>query len=405
MHRAQAFIAATPVCRRSHCRPPRRRPRIRAAHGNPGGVAVLASATLFGLLSRRVPQLPSSARGEPVAFLLGALLRTLAPRSAQLASDAVLAGAPAGVALLLLRGARVGEGGGALGAAFAVGAAGSVVGAATGAVCVARAGLATPGACAALAAVFAATYVGGSLNFVAVAAAARLAQVAPGALAAAVAADVALMAAYFAVLFVLAARVNPSAAGSVGTAGIGVSCVSGSVAIARGAQSAVARNVGAVLLACALYGASRAVCGALKLGGGADVVIVSVLAMCARRVVGVRADTAADVAVTLFFAALGAGVSVADIGMGGGGVFVLCFITLVVHALFMSLAWRMGGIPGRECLVASNANVGGPTTAAAFAAAQGWTALVAPAAFVGAVGYAIATPIALLLLYVLQRTL
>ena len=38
-------------------------------------------------------------------------------------------------------------------------------------------------------------------------------------------------------------------------------------------------------------------------------------------------------------------------------------------------------------MVASNANVGGPTTSAAMAIAKGWTALVGPALLVGTLGY------------------
>ena len=43
-------------------------------------------------------------------------------------------------------------------------------------------------------------------------------------------------------------------------------------------------------------------------------------------------------------------------------------------------------------LVASNANVGGVGTAIAMAGAMGWRRLVPPAALVGALGYALATP-------------
>ena len=48
-------------------------------------------------------------------------------------------------------------------------------------------------------------------------------------------------------------------------------------------------------------------------------------------------------------------------------------------------------------LVASNANIGGPATASALATGNGWPSLVAPALLVGNAGYAIATPLAVLL--------
>ena len=42
-----------------------------------------------------------------------------------------------------------------------------------------------------------------------------------------------------------------------------------------------------------------------------------------------------------------------------------------------------------EICIASNANIGGPTTAAALAIAKGWQAMVVPALLVGTLGYVI----------------
>ena len=50
-------------------------------------------------------------------------------------------------------------------------------------------------------------------------------------------------------------------------------------------------------------------------------------------------------------------------------------------------------IPMPLILIAANANVGGPATAAAMAGAKGWTSLVQPAVLTGALGYAIANGI------------
>ena len=56
---------------------------------------------------------------------------------------------------------------------------------------------------------------------------------------------------------------------------------------------------------------------------------------------------------------------------------------------------RRWGIPKKEFLIASNAAVGGPTTAGAMAASMGWKALYVPAILVGTLGYASSTLVAL----------
>ncbi|WP_226584185.1 DUF819 domain-containing protein [Halobacillus litoralis] len=53
-----------------------------------------------------------------------------------------------------------------------------------------------------------------------------------------------------------------------------------------------------------------------------------------------------------------------------------------------------------EMIVASNANVGGPTTAAAFAIAKGWTKLIVPIMLVGTLGYIIGNYIGSMMYYV-----
>ena len=50
-----------------------------------------------------------------------------------------------------------------------------------------------------------------------------------------------------------------------------------------------------------------------------------------------------------------------------------------------------------QLLVASNANIGGPATASALATGNGWPSLVAPGLIVGNLGYAVATPLAIVL--------
>ncbi|MCC2248472.1 DUF819 family protein [Virgibacillus sp. AGTR] len=54
-----------------------------------------------------------------------------------------------------------------------------------------------------------------------------------------------------------------------------------------------------------------------------------------------------------------------------------------------------------EMIVASNANIGGPTTAAAFAIAKGWTKLIVPIMLVGTLGYVIGNYLGSMVYYLL----
>ena len=66
-------------------------------------------------------------------------------------------------------------------------------------------------------------------------------------------------------------------------------------------------------------------------------------------------------------------------------------VQLAVHFCVLGAAKALFGLPIRELAVASNAAVGGPTTAAAMATAKGWDDLVLPALLVGILGYATGT--------------
>ena len=68
---------------------------------------------------------------------------------------------------------------------------------------------------------------------------------------------------------------------------------------------------------------------------------------------------------------------------------VLCFIMVVVNMVFCFGAAKIFKASLEDAIIASNANIGGPTTAAGMAISQGWAALVGPAMLVGVLGYVI----------------
>ena len=68
---------------------------------------------------------------------------------------------------------------------------------------------------------------------------------------------------------------------------------------------------------------------------------------------------------------------------------VLCFIMVVVNMVFCFVGAKLCKASLEDAIIASNANIGGPTTAAGMAISQGWTGLVGPAMLVGVLGYVI----------------
>ncbi len=68
---------------------------------------------------------------------------------------------------------------------------------------------------------------------------------------------------------------------------------------------------------------------------------------------------------------------------------VLTTIMVVTNMLFCFIGAKLLKFNLEDAIIASNANIGGPTTAAGMAISQGWTALVGPAMLIGTLGYVV----------------
>ena len=66
---------------------------------------------------------------------------------------------------------------------------------------------------------------------------------------------------------------------------------------------------------------------------------------------------------------------------------VLTAIMVLVNMIFCFVGAKLFKFNLEDAIIASNANIGGPTTAAGMAISQGWTALVGPAMLIGTLGY------------------
>ncbi len=106
----------------------------------------------------------------------------------------------------------------------------------------------------------------------------------------------------------------------------------------------------------------------------------------------------------MFFAASGAGGSIMLVLLQAPSLFLFSALQIAVHFLaLLGLGRGLMQLNSNELYLASNANVGGPTTAAAMAQAKNWKTLVLPALLVGVLGYGIATALSLALGPILIR--
>lgn len=93
----------------------------------------------------------------------------------------------------------------------------------------------------------------------------------------------------------------------------------------------------------------------------------------------------------LFFFVIGAPASFLEIMKNSPLLLVFCTIIVCTNMILTFLFGKLFHFNLEEIILASNANIGGPTTAVAMAISKGWIELVAPIMLVGTMGYVIGT--------------
>ncbi len=106
-----------------------------------------------------------------------------------------------------------------------------------------------------------------------------------------------------------------------------------------------------------------------------------------------------------FFVVIGCPAVLKDVIVSAPLLFVFSGLIAVVNIVFTLLCGKLFMQNIEELTIASNANLGGPSTAAAMAVAKGYGDLVVPAILVGLWGYIIATPLGLFMTTWLGRYL
>ncbi|KAL2652160.1 hypothetical protein R1flu_020288 [Riccia fluitans] len=234
-------------------------------------------------------------------------------------------------------------------------------------------------------------HIGGAVNYVAVNEALGTS---PSIVAAGLAADNLICAIYFTTLFALATNIPPDHAEHgtqeevSGFGGKGIKVEEMSIALAFSVAICMAGNLMAK---------------ALKLqGGGIPCItaVVVVLATLFPSFCGKLSTSGTGLAMVLlhiFFTTVGANASIANVIRSAPSLFVFSLVQVAVHLAMILGIGKLCGFQRKELLLASNANVGGPTTAAGMATAKGWRTLSVPSILIGIFGISIATFISIIL--------
>jgi uncharacterized membrane protein len=245
-----------------------------------------------------------------------------------------------------------------------------------------------------------ARHIGGAVNFVAVA---NALEMTPNIMAAGLAADNLMNALYFMGLFALAKGVMPKmrdGAGDEMRGGDGDDALD-AVAVVEGEGAgepfSALRASYALAVAAAVGYAAKLISTTLNLRG-MDIPIITlitvVLATAMPKRFGALAgsgEALATLVMQAFFVAVGASGSIAHMLTTAPSLFVFCCLQVAIHLVFLLVVAKALRFDKAHALLASNACVGGPTTAAAMASAKNWKSLVVPAMLVGVLGYTVAT--------------
>jgi uncharacterized membrane protein len=83
--------------------------------------------------------------------------------------------------------------------------------------------------------------------------------------------------------------------------------------------------------------------------------------------------------------------------------FLFCTIIAISNVAIPLLIGRWLRLNLEELTLAMNATLGGPATAAAMAISAGWTRLVLPGLLIGLLGYAVGTPLGIMIVELFRQ--
>ncbi|KAF6253824.1 hypothetical protein COO60DRAFT_1273492 [Scenedesmus sp. NREL 46B-D3] len=262
-----------------------------------------------------------------------------------------------------------------------------------------------------IAAALTARHIGGAVNYMAVA---EALSISPSTFGAGLAADDLILTLYFITIYSLAKRIPPEAAPAqqqaqpadgqqqpAATLPPPPAAASSSSSGGHGGVGGRNINVYAAMMAAGLSSAICYLGSQLAAAWGVPSQSMSIitaltlaLASSAPRLLAPLAASGEGLALLLmqvFFAAVGASADIRLVLATAPILFAWSSVALAGHLLLLLGLGRLAGFSRKELLLASNANIGGPSTVAGMAAAKGWTSLLVPAILTSTLGYALGT--------------
>ncbi|GFY84163.1 keratin-associated protein, putative [Actinidia rufa] len=247
-------------------------------------------------------------------------------------------------------------------------------------------------------------HIGGAVNYVAISEALG---VSPSVLASGLAADNVICAVYFTTLFALASKIPPESSTSTNDDGSNKESETSN-------KLPVLQTATAIAVSFAICKVGTFLTKYFGIQGGslpAITAIVVILATAFPRQFGQLAPSGEAMALILmqariemrevpilgrvvlwvFFTVVGVSGNIRNVIYTAPSIFMFALIQISVHLAIILGVGKLLRIDLRLLLLASNANVGGPTTACGMATAKGWTSLVIPGILAGIFGIAIAT--------------